>query len=310
MISVCMCTYNGERFVEQQMECIRKQTSQPDEVIICDDSSVDSTVEIVKNYIKRYHLESTWKLIVNKEQKGYPANFYYAMNMCRGDVVFPADQDDIWEYDKIRKMCRVLEQMPEIKVLSCCLGIINENGDELKGILAPKKVNTGLVHPISVKDVLYMDCWAGMSLVYRREFWESIREQVQSGSLPHDRALWTLAADRNAFFQMDDTCVYHRRHNKNACNEEHRVRKLMKYERKIAEIQTYIGYLQGFLDEKVELTQRSRELIYAKKERLNKRCENLENRNIPDIIREYIQYPKEIRGVTMLCDLGITILRR
>lgn len=71
--SVILSTYNGERFVEKQLESIRKQSCIPDEVIIGDDGSKDNTVLIIANYIKRCGLY--WQLICNDRNKGFYKNF-------------------------------------------------------------------------------------------------------------------------------------------------------------------------------------------------------------------------------------------
>jgi len=310
MISVCMCTYNGERFLREQLDSIRMQTLTPDEVVICDDASTDNTVSLIREFINKYGLQENWRLICNEENKGYPANFYACMGECRGELVFPADQDDIWKPEKLEKMVRIMEAHPEISVLSCCLRAVDEKGQKLKGLLAPKECNTGEIHEISISEVLHKDCWAGMTLVYRNDFYRRIKSQVQDSGLPHDRALWTLAADENGFYQVDETLVCHRRHEQNTCQEEHRIGKLMRYERKLQEIQVYMEYMRGFLDERVRITAPTKEAVQRKLERLQVRYDNLHERKISKILVDYIKNHSDIRLTTVLCDMGIVIFRR
>lgn len=83
-ISVCMCTYNGENFIKEQLESIFNQMRQPDEVIICDDDSADSTVKIISEFIREKELQSKWKLYVNETNKGYPGNFFLCNEPVHG----------------------------------------------------------------------------------------------------------------------------------------------------------------------------------------------------------------------------------
>lgn len=100
-VSVCMGIYNGEKYIEEQLDSILRQTRRAEEVILCDDCSTDRTVEIVRLFIEKHGLGESWRLCCNKENRGYPGNFYYAMSLCAGDVVFLADQDDIWAETKL-----------------------------------------------------------------------------------------------------------------------------------------------------------------------------------------------------------------
>ena len=69
MISLIMATYNGEKYIVEQMESIRRQTLQPDEVIICDDHSTDKTLTLMQEYVKKYKLN--WSIILNEKNLGY-----------------------------------------------------------------------------------------------------------------------------------------------------------------------------------------------------------------------------------------------
>lgn len=94
MISVAMTTFNGEKYIEKQIESIIHQSLPVDEIIVCDDGSTDHTVELLKKY--------DVTLIQNFQNLGYKLNFKQAMEKCNGDYIFLCDQDDIWEKDKVR----------------------------------------------------------------------------------------------------------------------------------------------------------------------------------------------------------------
>ena len=83
-----MATYNGAQYIEEQLDSIRLQTMQPDEVILCDDCSSDDTVKLIKKYICDYDLRDTWKVKVNKDNLGYANNFNNAAYLATGDFIF------------------------------------------------------------------------------------------------------------------------------------------------------------------------------------------------------------------------------
>jgi len=109
-ISVALCTYNGEKHIEEQLTSILEQTQLPDEIVICDDSSTDDTVSVIRSTLARY--AGKLILITNHQNIGYKKNFVQAMSLCSGDIIFLSDQDDVWEKNKIAIMNRVFQDNP------------------------------------------------------------------------------------------------------------------------------------------------------------------------------------------------------
>ena len=101
-ISVALCTYNGARFIREQLESIAFQTKLPDEVIVCDDGSSDGTPDIVAQFA----MKAPFKLEYSKNPSrlGVSKNFERAISLCTGDIVFLCDQDDVWMPLKIATM--------------------------------------------------------------------------------------------------------------------------------------------------------------------------------------------------------------
>lgn len=97
-VSLAMTTYNGEKYIREQLDSIYNQTMVPNEVIVCDDNSKDRTVEILEEYHKKKDL----KYYVNKPGLGVNMNFYSAISKCSGDYIVISDQDDIWLPGKIQ----------------------------------------------------------------------------------------------------------------------------------------------------------------------------------------------------------------
>ena len=126
MISVAMTTYNGADYVTTQLRSILNQSVEVDEVIIFDDCSTDDTAGVISKV-----QDSRVKFIRNRENVGYIQNFYNAIEACTGDFIFLADQDDVWEFDKVEK---TLEVMKEYKCEAVCtnFSLIDKNGSDLK----------------------------------------------------------------------------------------------------------------------------------------------------------------------------------
>lgn len=105
MISVCMASFNGDQFIKEQIDSILGQLSSNDELIISDDHSTDNTCAIIKQYN-----DSRIKLVLNKLAKGVTHNFENALLHSKGDIIFLADQDDVWLPSKIRELSQFLLQ--------------------------------------------------------------------------------------------------------------------------------------------------------------------------------------------------------
>ncbi|WP_339916174.1 glycosyltransferase family 2 protein [Yeosuana marina] len=103
-VSVCMATYNGEKYIEEQLSSIIKQLGDNDEIVISDDGSSDKTISIVKDLDKRI------RVIKNKNEKGYAKNFENAITHAKGEYIFLSDQDDVWVDNKVEIMLNYLKE--------------------------------------------------------------------------------------------------------------------------------------------------------------------------------------------------------
>lgn len=98
LISVAMTTYNGEKYLSEQIDSIINQTYKNIEIIICDDSSTDNTINILKEYENKYN---NIKIYLNESNIGLNNNFEKAIKKCNGEYIAISDQDDIWNENKI-----------------------------------------------------------------------------------------------------------------------------------------------------------------------------------------------------------------
>ena len=303
-VSVCMGTYNGETYIEQQLNTILRQTKAPEEVILCDDGSTDNTVSIIERFIRKNGLDGKWKLYRNKINKGYPSNFYYACSLCNEEIVFLADQDDIWKNDKIEKMCRVMEKNPGAKSVCCKFNLMDEKEQEIHSIMAPTHAHeTGEVRNVPVEEIFYKCQWPGMVMAYRRDWYESWTKG--NYQIPHDFLIAARAAEEGGFFQLDETLAYHSRHDHNTGGEEHHIRKLLNRDRKLKEIRDYLQILQQFLKEEVLATHTAKLLLNLKTTVMQQREAALQSGRISAVIKNAWKNRKYVRLATAVCDVII-----
>ena len=126
MISLVLCTYNGEKYIEKQLTSIVNQTVLPDEIIVCDDISIDDTLNIIYSFKEKYN-NIKWQVIKNKNKLGFANNFINALKFANGDYIFLSDQDDIWELDKISNMLNIIENNNKINILFSSYDCIDQN---------------------------------------------------------------------------------------------------------------------------------------------------------------------------------------
>jgi len=124
-ISVALCTYNGELFLKEQLESIFKQTRLPDEIIVCDDCSTDSTLEILSNFKKVSPV--SFKIYVNEKNLGVSKNFEKAISLCNGDIIFLSDQDDVWVSEKIEEIINIFNDNPNCSYVFSDAYVVNKD---------------------------------------------------------------------------------------------------------------------------------------------------------------------------------------
>lgn len=113
-ISVAIATYNGEKYIKEQLDSILVQLNDNDEIIISDDGSTDNTIKIIND------LNDKRIKIFNGPKQGVKQNFANAIKNCSGKYVFLADQDDIWEMEKVKKVLETFEQEKYTCVIHDC----------------------------------------------------------------------------------------------------------------------------------------------------------------------------------------------
>lgn len=111
-LSIAMCTYNGGRFLREQLDSIASQHLLPDELVICDDGSTDATKKIIEDFASNSPF--TVRLYINEERLGPSQNFVKAISLCEGDIIALADQDDVWLPAKLRRIMMEFASNPAV----------------------------------------------------------------------------------------------------------------------------------------------------------------------------------------------------
>ncbi|MEJ7778039.1 MAG: glycosyltransferase family 2 protein [Daejeonella sp.] len=132
LVSIVMCVYKGERYLRQQIESILAQTYPEIELLILDDLSTDSSIDIINESIKK---DSRIRLVQNTQNLGFNKNFEKGFSLSRGELIAISDQDDIWLPDKIS---RLVENLGDHILIYSNSTLIDEQGDALPGKLDTK----------------------------------------------------------------------------------------------------------------------------------------------------------------------------
>lgn len=131
MISVCITTFNGQAYIAEQLESILAQLGPDDEIVLSDDGSSDSTLDIVSRLndgrIRVFHHDaSTVRTGFILDRPTH--NFENALRQAKGDVIFLSDQDDVWLPGKVETMCSALKEA-DLAVHDC--RVVDSNLNEL-----------------------------------------------------------------------------------------------------------------------------------------------------------------------------------
>jgi len=125
MISIAIATFNGEKYLPALLFSIMAQSTPPDEIIVSDDLSTDSTRDIISEFSRLYPLPI--RSLCNNERLGFENNFLRALRACNGEYVFIADQDDIWLPNKISSCLDSISHNPSKELFIHDAIVCNEN---------------------------------------------------------------------------------------------------------------------------------------------------------------------------------------
>ena len=179
-ISVCLATFNGDRFLEEQISSILHQLSNCDELIISDDGSTDKSIDIINGFN-----DGRIKLLHNQNSRGVNANFNNALMNATGDYVFLADQDDIWLDDKVKTCIR------ELQCYDCVIHdayVVDEN----KKVLADSFFKLRRSGKGFWKNI-YANTYLGCCMAFRKEILQDILPIPITKAFYHDDWIGSIA---------------------------------------------------------------------------------------------------------------------
>ncbi len=139
-ISIVMTVYNGEKYLQYQIDSFLSQTKLPDEIIIADDCSSDKTLEILKTYEKNNIVD--FKIYRNQTNMGFTKNFENAITKSTGDIILLSDQDDVWYNEKIETLVKKFKENPNTLLIIHDADLVNENLEK-SNLSAISQINSG-----------------------------------------------------------------------------------------------------------------------------------------------------------------------
>ncbi|MBR1981994.1 MAG: glycosyltransferase [Akkermansia sp.] len=205
--SVVMATYNGHDYVEEQLLSILRQTMPVSEVLIFDDCSNDDTREICQSFITRNKL-TEWKLFCNKVNKGYVKNFYDGFKKATGDIIFIADQDDIWLENKVERIVEIFEKYTGALSIVSAYSRFYEDVVYSKHLRVPNGVVNSIAE-ISLSSFCSFYGYLGMCTAFKKQL-ISFGYDVVLKHLTYDVAINFLAALHKGFYYVDEVLVNRR----------------------------------------------------------------------------------------------------
>lgn len=196
-VSVVMCTYNGARYIREQLDSLLRQTYPLLEIIIQDDGSTDDTCSIIEEYAEQHAII---RLIHHGEPHGINSNFFSAFQQAKGDFIAISDQDDIWEPQKIEW------QMQAIGNHLLCSGLSKPFSSDGFPVIWDKR--TPNYHILRVS---YLGELAGHTMLINREILKYLGNEPKYRYL-YDWQLQMIAAANNDIVFVDKVLVNFRRH--------------------------------------------------------------------------------------------------
>ena len=211
MVTVCVASYNGEKYIEEQIKSILQNLSDDDEVIISDDGSKDETRKILEDISAN---DGRIK-IIDGPQKGLIKNFENAMRHANGDVIFLSDQDDIWTADKVEKVLKCFEDEECMLVLHNA-SVIDENENIiLESFFEHRGSRAGVI-----KNII-KNSYIGCCMAIRKELLQYILPLPEKKCGLHDQWIGVIAELRGNVVFLEDKLLYYRRHGDNMSGMTH-----------------------------------------------------------------------------------------
>ena len=203
LVSIALCTYNGEQYLAEQLESLVNQSYRNLEIVVNDDRSSDRTWEILKSFADR---DQRITIVKNEKNLGYVKNFEKAIYSCKGQYVALCDQDDVWDLNKIELM--VNESKGRLLIYHDS-ELIDANGIKLKRLSDLMNMYQGA----SPLPFLFNNCVSGHSCLISNRLVSIVK---QNGGFDarfyHDWWMAFIAANYGEIAYINQTLVKYRQH--------------------------------------------------------------------------------------------------
>ena len=214
-ISVAMATYNGEKYIYQQLKSILDQSVVADEIVIVDDNSSDKTIMIIESL--NCPLIRIYK---NDHNLGYIENFYKAISLTHGQYVFLADQDDIWEKEKVSMTLAELKKADTNMAVCTSFSLIDQKGNPIENI-KQYQVNRFVlqkhrdIENLTLNRLAFGNVVQGCTYCVKRDVIE-VYLKMHNTEVIHDYQLMLIAAVMGKVKYLNKPLIRYRLHGKNA----------------------------------------------------------------------------------------------
>jgi glycosyltransferase involved in cell wall biosynthesis len=212
-LSVIMCTYNGAAHLAQQLDSIAAQIRLPDEMVACDDGSVDGTLPLLRHFAKT--VDFPVRIVENPVRLGSTANFGQGIGMCDGDIIVLADQDDIWRAEKLARIESAFYATPEVGALFSDGTLIDGRGNSVKGRLwqsvgFSRRMRSAILSKKGFDILLRANFVTGATLAFRGRL-KHLLLPIPAGWV-HDYWIASLLASSSQLALIDAPLIQYRCH--------------------------------------------------------------------------------------------------
>ncbi|MBN2166106.1 MAG: glycosyltransferase [Marinilabiliaceae bacterium] len=206
LVSIVLCSFNGEKYINDQIDSLIKQTYRNIEIIVVDDDSVDNTVNIVK---RNSFIDNRIKFFVNEINLGYNLNFLKAIGLSKGDFIAICDQDDIWIESKIEQM---LLEWDKSSILIHHASKEFIDGNSLPDIndIKSRQGFSGA----NVKELLLGNTVQGCTIFFHKDLKDKL--PIFNKDVIYDWTIAVCATVNGGIQYIHKNLIYHRRHNDSA----------------------------------------------------------------------------------------------
>lgn len=205
-VSVILALYNGRQYIEQQLDSILNQTVKPNEIIIVDDNSKQKCNDIINSYMRE---NNVILFLENNENLGVVQTFKIAASKASGDIIFLADQDDIWEKNKISRFLEIFETK-NTNLIASAYKLIGVTGNKLNKFY----IKTERSHYVSFKKIIRGNVFPGCTMAFNKNIYKDFLE-LSNDCYIHDWYIAILAAQNRKFYYINESLTNYRIHNNN-----------------------------------------------------------------------------------------------